>query len=234
MIFGNNPALSHPVKLLHLIKLSRPVKLPHWEKFIFFASLFCACLFCDGWVAKPVFAEELKKNAPAWTITELMHSLAQVKKSKATFVERKYLSILKTPLEYSGTLIYTAPGHLEKYTLLPKPESLILDQHTLVVQSGEANRKRTLSLQSYPVIWAFVESFRSTLAGDIGTLERFYNATLEGHPSQWLLVLRPVDAQMKNLINEIRINGSLEQISAVEIRESGGDYSVMSISKDDS
>jgi outer membrane lipoprotein-sorting protein len=194
----------------------------------------CLLMLYAGLAATPTFAEKSEKDAPAWTINELMHGLAQVKKSKATFVERKFISILKTPLEYSGTLIYNAPGHLEKYTLLPKSESLVLDQNNLVMQSGDAHQKRTLSLQDYPAIWAFVESFRSTLAGDIGTLNRFYHVTLEGHPKQWLLILRPVDAQMKNLVSEIRINGSLEQISTIETRESGGDYSVMSISKDDS
>jgi len=189
-------------------------------------------LLYAGLTATPTFAEEPEKKATTWTINELMHSLAIVKKSKATFVERKYLSILKAPLEYSGTLTYNAPGHLEKYTLLPKSESMVLDQNTLVVQSGDPPQKRTLSLQDYPVLWAFVESFRSTLAGDIETLDRFYHVTLEGHPDQWLLILRPVDAKMKNMVSEIRINGSLEQINTIEIRESGGDYSVMSISKD--
>jgi hypothetical protein len=162
-----------------------------------------------------------------------MRSLAEVKKSKATFVERKFISLLKTPLSYSGTLSYTAPGHLEKYTLLPKPESMVLDKNTLIVQSGEA-QKRALTLQSYPALWAFVESIRSTLAGDITTLNRFYHVTLEGHSKQWLLILRPVDTQTKNLVSEIRISGSLEQINTIETREAGGDYSVMNISKDDS
>jgi hypothetical protein len=194
----------------------------------------CLLMLYTGWAATPTYAEQPGKDAPAWTINELMHGLAQVKKSRATFVERKFISILKTPLEYSGTLIYIAPGHLEKYTLLPKPESMVLDQDNLVVQSGDAHQKRTLSLQDYPAIWAFVESFRSTLSGDITTLNRFYHVTLEGQPKQWLLILRPVDAQMKNLVSEIRISGSLEQISTIETREAGGDHSVMSISKDDS
>ena len=158
-----------------------------------------------------------------------MYRLAQVKESKASFVEHKYLSILKTPLEYSGTLSYNAPSHLEKQTLLPKPESVVLDQDKLVVQSGSAKRKRTLSLQDYPVIWAFVESFRATLAGDIKALSRFYDVTLEGHARQWLLILHPLDAKMKNLISEIRISGSLERINTIETREAGGDYSLMRI-----
>lgn len=195
--------------------------------------LTCLVVLCAGWTATPGHAEEPGKAA-AWTIDELMHDLSQVKKSRATFVERKYLNILKTPLEYSGTLSFDAPAHLEKHTLLPRPESLVLDQNTLVVQNGGTHQKRTLSLQDYPVIWAFVESFRATLAGDITTLDRFYHVTLEGRPEQWLLILRPVDAQMKNLVNEIRISGSLEQISTIETRESGGDRTVMSISKDGS
>src|SRR5664279_5169654 len=93
MISGNNPFLSRPVNL------SRPVS--RLGKLIFFTSLFCV-----GLTATPTFAEEPEKDAPAWTINELMHDLAQVKESKVTFVERKYLSILKTPLEYSGTLAY--------------------------------------------------------------------------------------------------------------------------------
>ncbi len=179
-------------------------------------------------------ADEPAQEVPAWTINELMRGFAQIKNSRATFVEHKYLSILKTPLEYSGTLTYSAPGHLEKQTLRPKSESMVLDQNILVVQSGEAHQKRTLSLQDYPTLWAFVESFRSTLAGDIDTLNRFYHVTLEGHHDQWLLILRPIDAKIKNLVSEIRINGSLEQIDTIEIRESGGDYSVMNISKDNS
>ncbi|MDH4234579.1 MAG: outer membrane lipoprotein carrier protein LolA [Gallionella sp.] len=174
-----------------------------------------------------------REDAP-WSVAELMRNLAQVKNSRATFVEHKHLSMLTTPLKFSGTLEYIAPGRLEKHTLLPKPESLILDQDKLVVQQGEAGKKRTLSLQDYPSIWAFVESIRSTLAGDIGTLNRFYHVTLKGQPKQWQLMLNPVDSKMQSLVSEILIKGSLEQIRTIEIRETSGDYSVMNISKDDS
>ncbi|MEO7622951.1 MAG: outer membrane lipoprotein carrier protein LolA, partial [Gallionella sp.] len=110
--------------------------------------IFIASLIFSSWAIMPANAQELEKDAPKWNVNELMRSLAEVKKSKATFVERKFISLLKTPLKYSGTLSYTAPGHLEKYTLLPKPESMVLDQNTLVVQSGDA-QKRALTLQNY-------------------------------------------------------------------------------------
>ncbi|MBI5430978.1 MAG: outer membrane lipoprotein carrier protein LolA [Nitrosomonadales bacterium] len=184
-----------------------------------------------GIASMPALADEVEQAASAWTVTELMQGLAQVKKSSATFIELKHLSMLKEPLAFSGTLEYTAPGRLEKRTLLPKPESMVLDRDRLEVQSGGAGKKRVLSLQAYPAIWAFVESIRSTLAGDLDTLNRFYRVSLEGQRGKWQLTLLPLDSKMKDMVSEIRIGGSGEQVNTIEIREAGGDYSVMSISK---
>jgi len=180
------------------------------------------------------FASDQEQNGTAWTLAKLMQDLAQVKKARATFVEHKHLSMLTKPLLFSGTLEYTAPSRLEKNTLLPKPESLILNQDKLVVKSGNGEERRTLSLQEYPALWAFVESIRSTLAGDIGTLERFYHVTLNGHPEQWQLELQPSDPKIQSMVSEILIKGSFAEITTIEIREAGGDYSVMRISRDDS
>jgi outer membrane lipoprotein-sorting protein len=179
----------------------------------------------------PAIAEEAAKEAAFWTLEELMQEMAKVKKSSATFTERKYLSMLKKPLNFSGTLEYSAPGRFEKITLLPKREAMVLDGDRLEVENGGANRKRVLSLQGYPAIWALVESIRSTLAGDAQTLNRFYLATLEGQRKQWQLELLPRDPKMRNMVTEIHISGRNEQISTIEIRESGGDYSVMEIKK---
>lgn len=195
--------------------------------------IFCLFMFGSCLSITPASATESEQGEVSWSLTELMHSLAQVKNSKATFVERKYLSMLKTPLLFSGTLEYTAPDRLVKHTLLPKSEKMTLTQDKLVVQS-DASGSRTLPLPEYPSIWAFVESIRSTLAGDIATLNRFYNVSLTGQSKQWQLVLQPVDSKMKSMVTEILIKGSLEQIKTIEIRESGGDHSVMSISRDDS
>ncbi|HEY0666092.1 MAG TPA: LolA-related protein [Gallionella sp.] len=164
-----------------------------------------------------------------WTMDELMQEMAQVKSSSATFTERKYLAMLKEPLKSSGTLEYTAPGRFEKITLQPKRESMVLDGDRLEVENG--SRKRVLSLQEFPEIWALVESIRSTLAGDMQTLARFYVFTLEGQRKHWQLKLLPRDTRMKNMVTAIEISGSDGQIVTIEIREAGGDYSVMKISK---
>ncbi|HYL90870.1 MAG TPA: outer membrane lipoprotein carrier protein LolA [Burkholderiales bacterium] len=180
-----------------------------------------------------LFATAAVADEPAgWDMTRLMQDLAQVKIAKGRFVERKYLGILTAPLESSGTLIYIAPSRLEKHTLTPHDESLVLEGDRLTIESQQTKRRRTLLLQDYPVIWMFVESIRSTLAGDRALLQRFYEITLEGEERKWRLVLKPIDPKMQELISEIRIGGSHSRIDSIEFFESGGDRSVMTITRD--
>lgn len=167
-----------------------------------------------------------------WGVEQLMQRLARVKSTKGKFVERKHLRILDAPLEFSGTLLYTAPGHLEKHTLTPKPEILILDQDTLTFEDKAKNRRRTLRLQQYPVIWAFVESIRSTLAGDLQSLNRFYRVSLEGSEPDWRLTLDPREPEIQQVVKRIRITGSNASVRSVETVEAEGDRSVMTITAD--
>ncbi len=161
-----------------------------------------------------------------------MRELAQVKSARAKFVELKHMAILNAPLESSGTLIYTAPGRLEKHTLAPRQESLVLERDQLTLENKVRNQRRTFGLQDHPVLWAFVESIRSTLAGDLATLSRFYQVTLDGSERQWRLTLKPIEAGMQNVVSEIRIGGSRNRVSTIEIIETQGDRSVMTITPD--
>jgi hypothetical protein len=185
-----------------------------------------ALLFAAG-ISWPI-----PRAAAGWGLEDLMQSMRQVKTTRAKFIERKYLAILNAPLEFSGTLVYIAPGRLEKHTLLPKAESMILEQGTLTLESKETNQHRTIALQEHPVIWAFVEGIRSTLAGDLETLNRFYRISPEGGESQWRLVLKPVEPDMQRVVSEIRISGGGSRISVIEIIETGGDHSIMTIVQD--
>lgn len=172
------------------------------------------------------------ETAAAWGIEQLMQNLGQVKSARGKFVERKYLAMLNAPLDSSGTLVYTAPGRLEKYTLLPKPETLVLEQDKLAIEYKDRNQRRTLALQDYPVIWAFVESIRSTLAGDLQTLNRFYRASLEGSEDKWRLSLKPAEPTMQTVVKEIHIGGRGNRVRTIEIIEAEGDRSVMTITED--
>ena len=172
--------------------------------------------------------------APAeWGIEQLMKGFGAVQSSRARYVERKHMAILSMPLESSGVLAYTAPGRLEKHTLKPRQESLILDRDRLTLERGERQQPRTVALPDYPVIWALVEGIRSTLAGDLATLKRYYQVSFDGGERKWQLTLRPADPKMLEVVSEIRIGGGRSEISLIEIIEAGGDRSVMTIARED-
>ncbi|MGH8664342.1 MAG: outer membrane lipoprotein carrier protein LolA [Burkholderiales bacterium] len=158
-----------------------------------------------------------------------MHDLAQVRSAKARFVERKELAVLNSPLELSGILIYTAPGRLEKHTLKPRLESLVLDEKTLRIEDKAKGRSRTIMLEEQPVLWAFVESIRATLAGDLKRLHRFYDVDLRGEERNWHLTLKPRDRRLQTVVDEIDIGGSRNQVRTIEIHERHGDRSLMTI-----
>jgi len=186
------------------------------------------CMVAFGIV--PVARAQAAGAPAAWGLPQLMQSLSQVKSSRAHFVERKYLSIVNTPLEYTGGLAYTAPDRLEKRTETPKAESMILEGERLTLENARKQR-RVVMLSEYPVVRAFVESIRSTLGGDLQTLNRYYRVSLEGQPGAWQLLLVPSEPSMQAVVREIRIEGADTHLKSIEIIEKEGDRSVMRITE---
>jgi hypothetical protein len=163
----------------------------------------------------------------AWDVAQLMQGLAQNKSGRASFVEKKYIALLDKPVESSGELLYTAPDRLEKRTLKPRPESMLIESGTLTVERGK--RRTTLRLQDYPELVAFTESIRGTLAGDLAALRRIYNLDLEGTEERWTLTLRPIETKMLEVVQRIRIGGSRAEVKTIEIEQTDKDRSVMVI-----
>ncbi|MBA3058686.1 MAG: outer membrane lipoprotein carrier protein LolA [Gammaproteobacteria bacterium] len=165
----------------------------------------------------------------AWDIQQLMDSLAQNRTSHASFVEKKTIAMLERPVESSGELFYTAPDHLEKRTLKPKPESMVIDGADLLIERGR--QKHRLQLQAYPELAAFIDSIRGTLAGDRQALESNYQLSLEGTAQRWTLQLLPKGDKMLAVVQRIRITGAHDQVRSIEITQADGDSSLMSIEK---
>ncbi len=168
-------------------------------------------------------------RAAEWDIDQLMLSLAQIRTDHAGFVEKKSIAMLDKPVESSGELLYTAPDHLEKRTLKPKPESMTVEGDTLLIERGR--QKHRLQLQDYPELAAFIDSIRGTLAGDRRALERHYKLSLEGTAAHWILQLLPVDEKMQAVVKSIRITGAENTVRSIEITQRDGDSSLMLIEK---
>jgi hypothetical protein len=161
------------------------------------------------------------------TVAELMRGLAARGPERARFVERKDLAILDRPIVSTGELAYVPPGRLEKRTLTPKPESLVLDGGILTIERDQ--RKTTLRLADYPQAGAIVESLRGMLAGDRAALERTYRLEAHGTRERWTLMMLPSDPQVAALVSRIDVAGNGDRVRSIEIRQPDGDRSVMSI-----
>jgi outer membrane lipoprotein-sorting protein len=182
-----------------------------------FHSLFLAMLLLTGAV----------RAAETFTPQALMTLLAHNKTNRADFVDRKFLSSMDRPLESSGELLYTAPARLEKRTLKPKPETLIVDGDALTIERN--GTRRSISLASYPEIAPFVDSIRATLAGDLATLSRDYRVTVDGTADNWRLVLLPSDQRIATTISRVTLTGHDGLITTFEVLQADGNRSVSTI-----
>ena len=166
----------------------------------------------------------------SWDFARLMGQLAQIESSRARYSELRYVAKLKRPIELSGTLLYSRPARIEKRQIRPFPEVMRVDGDTLVVE--KEGKSRSIVLSQVPVVGTLVESLRATLAGDASELERLYAVTMEGPRERWTLKLLPREFEVASVVSGISISGSGPRVTRVEIREQGGDRSVMTIQDD--
>jgi hypothetical protein len=165
-----------------------------------------------------------------WTLPDLMHSLAQNRSGKANFVEKKYIGILDKPMESSGELSFDAPDRLEKRTLKPNPETMLLDGDKLTITLHE-KRPLYLRLQDHPEVAALVDSIRGTLSGDQAALAKNFTIEFAGVQSKWQLTLTPMQKAVAKVVSQIRIGGADANLKTIIFDQIDGDHSEMTISK---
>jgi len=164
---------------------------------------------------------------PASDFDEVMALLAARRHGRVEYVEQQFLAVLDHPLESSGELRYDAPDRLEKRTLLPRKETLLLAGGELTVERG--THRRVLDLHRYPQVLPFVESIRATLAGDRSALEQVFHVEFTGSVQRWSLSLVPVDQRLLHTVRQVQIDGSRDELRRVEIRQADGDRSLMTL-----
>jgi Outer membrane lipoprotein carrier protein LolA-like len=162
-------------------------------------------------------------------LDRIMGALAQRKHGHVTFVEQKFISLLDKPVESSGELLYDAPDRLEKRTLKPKPETLVLTGGVVTAQRGR--HQYVLDLKQYPQVVPLIESIRATLAGDRAALEHAFKLDFNGSFDHWTVELVPLDAKQVT-VKQIQIDGEQDRISTVAIQEPDGDHSLLTIGAD--
>lgn len=166
-------------------------------------------------------------RASADDLDQLMRLMAAHKHGRSSFIEQQFLAILKRPLESRGELLYDAPGRLEKRTIEPRAETVIVDGDEMSMQRG--SRRRALNLRDFPAIAPFITSIRATLSGDRASLEGLFAVQFAGELAAWNLDLTPLDPVLAKSVARIRIDGVQADLLHVEIRQTDGDRSLLTL-----
>lgn len=169
----------------------------------------------------------LSAQAAGWDIDTLMRSLAKHEGGRARFVETKTIALLDKPVVSSGELNYVPPTRLEKLTLKPKQEFMVLDGDQLRLERGK--QVFTIRLSEQPEALAFVDSLRGTLAGDKAALEKNYKLRLSGSEERWTLDLLPDDQRIAAFVVRITFGGSKNRVEWIRYLQADGDSAVMTI-----
>ena len=182
-------------------------------------SVVMVALLCAGFAARGAQTDD--------ELQMLMGRMSARQHGHVAFVERQTLTMLDKPLESSGELFFDVPDRLEKRTLLPKPESVVLENGNMTIRRG--SKSRTISLRDYPQFGPVIDSIRATLVGDLSALQRHYRLDFQTTDARWTLGLSPRDAALAAQVKSIRIEGSEDFIREIVIDRANGDRSVMVI-----
>lgn len=160
-------------------------------------------------------------------LDELLMRFRQRQHRHVTFTESYSAAALDRPLESSGELFYDAPDRLEKRTLRPRPQRLVVESGTLIIE--KRLKQYRVALADYPRVAPYIDSIRATLAGDRPALERVFRLEFSGSDENWTLLLAPLDTKVAADLATIRIQGAADAIRIVTMELVSGEQSVMTL-----
>jgi outer membrane lipoprotein-sorting protein len=166
-------------------------------------------------------------HAAAFDLQALMGLVAQVRSGEAVFTEERRVQQLDRTLLSKGRLSFSAPDTFVRETLQPRHERLAVVGNQLTMSRG--NRTQTTLLDSVPEAVVIVEAIRGTLTGNQGTLERYFDTSLQGSAEHWQLELVPRDPRLRGQVTQVRLTGRQGLVREVRISLADGDTSVMRI-----
>jgi hypothetical protein len=172
-----------------------------------------------------VLLAALARPAVALALDELLAELRAVPERHATFEETKTLAVLTQPIVRRGTLDYVRPDKLAMRVDTPYFERLTIAGDELTIERRSGTTRVALSTQ--PVLAAWIESMRATLAGDGRALQAHFRVQLEGSLPQWRMTLAPKDPQLAAVVTRVEIAGQGGAPTRVTIDEARGDQTVV-------
>ncbi|MBP5946049.1 MULTISPECIES: outer membrane lipoprotein carrier protein LolA [unclassified Pseudomonas] len=160
--------------------------------------------------------------ANAFDLQQLSQQLAKPDVIHGQFIQEKHLRALPQPLISKGSFVLAKNHGL--LWLLKTP----LQQDYRISAKGIARRDGN-GWQLLPNKSAGAEQnrlFLAVLQGDSSGLQRDFELALSGDAQQWKLTLTPRSLLLKQVFNQINIDGG-ELVQTIELLETQGDSTVL-------
>lgn len=180
----------------------------------------------------PLLLFPLPARAEALDPATLMARLASIPERRATFREERTLAALTTPLVSTGRLFYRRPDYLEKDTLWPLPERVVIDGSRLIISDPSSNDPpHVVPLDAQPGLRTLTDATRAPLAGDLDTLRRAFTIVISGTLAAWTLDLVPTNPAVSKLLTSIHLTGQDSWIASIRTIQANGDTTALQIAK---
>ena len=160
--------------------------------------------------------------AHAFDLQQLSEQLARPQVIHGDFIQEKHLRALPKPLTSTGTFVLAKDHGLLWHLKTP------LQQDYRITAQGIARRDGT-RWQMLPGKSAGAEQnrlFLAVLQGDSSGLQRDFDLQLQGTPDHWTLTLTPRSLLLKQVFNQINIEGG-ELVQRIELQEAQGDSTLL-------
>lgn len=161
--------------------------------------------------------------AQAFELRDLQQQLQANPVVRGQFVQQKFLRSLPQPLTSNGIFVLSAERGLLWELRVPLFQDLLIAPEG-IYRRGDGGKWQALPQQ----IGSGRESrlFLAVLAGDTESLQDNFNMQVSGSAGAWQLVLTPKSSLLKQIFQDIRINGG-KLVDRIELRETQGDRTVM-------
>lgn len=164
-------------------------------------------------------------TAPALALTpaEITTQLQQPNTVQGQFVQQRYLKSINQPMQTSGQFALKKQTGL--FWHVQKPLNLQLRVRPQGIAQWD-NTNKTWRNSSQSGQNAQVKLFMAVLSGDTQELSKQFDLQATGSLKNWTLTLQPKTPIMKQVFQNITIQGD-NLVRQVELREKQGDRTVM-------
>jgi hypothetical protein len=140
---------------------------------------------------------------------------------RAEFTQTKQMADLKRPLITRGKLVYSRDHGVLWQIEQPYRISYVLGEEKIVEISAHGIRKER-SMRDIPGLAQIGRVFRAMLSANTATLKSYFDTSVQGDTSQWAIQLTPQQAQLKQFLTQLKLQGS-HFVEAIDIDENNGD-----------